>query len=198
MIGYSVSENVYFAPSDWLPIGESCFKELRENCEPTVFSLQQLLWNIAHDSRSSADVLKRVMPMLQHIIDEEIELRSSLRNFGVQHWEEIRSLSENGQKGDTKKRRQQITVDESEMECDECRTSLFFSRTEYQTQSKSPVTWCLSHALQKIKERPRTTQHVKVYYAHDLKELREAIQHLKDHVRAKSVREGTSQRSVTV
>lgn len=197
MIGYSVSENVFFAPPEWLPIGESCFKELRENCEPTVFSLQQLWWNIAHDSRSSVDVLKRVLPMLQRSIDEEIELCSSLRNFGVQQWEKIHRPAENGHKTEGKRRRQPA-VDDGDMECDECLMSLFFSRAEYQTQSKPPVTWCLTHALEKIKERPRITQNVKILQVHDQSELREAMQHMKDQIRAKTVRGGNLQRTVTV
>lgn len=194
-----MSESVYFAPPDWLPIGDSCFKELRINHEPTVFSLQQLLWNIAHDSRSTVNVLKRVLPILQPGIDEEVQLRSSLRNFGVQHWEKLPRSIETNQRGDGKKRRQPSTADEGDMECEVCLASLFFSRAECHSQAETPVTWCLLHALQKIKERPRITQHVRAFYVHEEEELRQTLQQLQDSIKTKSLRRtAVHQRSSTL
>lgn len=190
---------MYFAPLDWLPIGDSCFKELRINNEPTVFSLQQLLWNIAHDHRSTVNVLKHVLPILQPGIEEEIQLRTSLRNFGVQKWEKLPRATESNQRGDGKKRRQQSTADEGDMECDVCQTSLFFSRAENCAKVDTPVTWCLMHALQKIKDHPRVTQHIRVLYLHEQEELRETVQRLQDCIKTKSLRRtATHQRSSTL
>lgn len=185
--GYSVSESVCFAPMDWLPIGDACFKELRINNEPTVFSLQQLLWSIAHDSRSTVNVLKRVLPILKPDIDEEIQLRSSLRDFGVQQWRKLPVTSEPSSK-DGKKRRQTSVTDDGEMECEICQASLFFSRAECHSKADSPVTWCLMHALKKIKDHPRVTQHIRVFYVHDEAELRKTVQSLQDHIKSKALR----------
>jgi protein Jumonji len=193
---------VYFAPLEWLPIGDACFKELRENCEPTVFSLHQLLWNIVHDSRSTANVLKSVVPLLQPAIQDELRLRSSLRNFGVQQWQKIQRSDDPNQRtaGDNRKRRRQsISQDEGEMECDLCRTSLFFSRVEYHPNKSELVTWCLLHALKKVKERSRLSQAIKVFYAHEDEELRQSLNDSQDNIRSKTVRRTVShQRSSTL
>lgn len=58
--GYLVSESVYFAQSSWLTTAEQAFKDIQESCEPSMFSLEKLLFSIATDSRSSVDVLKQV------------------------------------------------------------------------------------------------------------------------------------------
>lgn len=193
--GYTVSESVYFAPLSWLPIGDACFKELRVNCEPSVFSFQQLLWNIAKDSRSAADVLKWVFPLLQRDVEEELQLRSSLKDFGVHRFEKMSDSteangSENGNSSNKKRRRQSSSDVEGEMECEICRASLFFSRAEHHTarDADEPTIWCLSHALQKIKDRPRLTQNVRVKLVHDDDELRQSLQRFRDQGRNKPVR----------
>ena len=184
---------------DWLPIGDDCFKELRLNNEPTVFSLHQLLWNIAHDSRSTVKVLNKIIPILQPGIDEEIQLRSSLKNFGVQKWEKLSRATETNQRGEGKKRRQLSITDEGDMECEECQASLFFSRAENHAKTDSPVTWCLMHALHNIKAHPRVTQHIRVFYVHEEDELRETLQRIQDSVRTKPLRRTvTHQRSSTL
>lgn len=171
----------------WLPIGDACFKELRINNEPTVFSLQQLLWSIAHDSRSTVNVLKRVLPILTPDIEEEIQLRFNLRNFGVQQWRKLPLASEPSPK-DGKKRRQPSVTDDDDMECEICQASLFFSRAEYHAKADSPVTWCLMHALQKINDHPRVTQHIRVFYVHEEAELRKTVHSLQNHIKTKALR----------
>ena len=191
-----MSESVYFAPLEWLPIGDACFKELRENSEPTVFSFYELLWNIVHDSRSTENVLKSVVPLLQPAIQDELRLRSSLRNFGVQQWQKIQRPDDSNQRtaGDNRKRRRQsISQDEGEMECDLCRTSLFFSRVEYHPNKSDSVTWCLLHALKKVKERSKLSQLVKVFYVHEDEELRQNLTNSQDNARSKTVRKTVTQ-----
>jgi hypothetical protein len=200
MTGYTVSESVYFAPVNWLPIGEACFKESQASCEPTVFSMHQLLWSIANDSRSSVDVLKRICPMLQRSIDDELQFRSSLRNFGVNQWDKITATE---QRSESKKRRRTSTLaasnnDDTDMECDECRVSLFFSRVECKLPGDSTVVWCLQHALEKIKEKPRHTQHASVFFTYDKDELRQCLQRVQETIRIKGHRRtGGHQRNVT-
>ena len=177
-----MSESVYFAPLDWLSIGDTCFKELRLNCEPTVFAMQQLLWDIAHDSRSHIDVLKRILPILERAIDEEIELRKSLRDFGVNRWQQ---QSQHQTTDGAKKRRQTSAVnsDDEDIECEVCRTTFFFSRVECQSH-----VWCLLHALGKIKERSRLSQQANVIFDHDDDQLSQALRHVQDAIRIKSAR----------
>jgi len=188
--GYTVSESVYFAPPEWLPIGDACFKELRVNCEPAVFSLHQLLWNIARDSRTTTDVLKRVLPLLQTEIEEELEVRRRLKEFGVNRWEKLASPVEAESASNNKKRRPPSTVNEEDEECELCRSSLFFSRVELHSPKDvdDPTIWCLTHALEKIKERSKLIQQIQVRYAHEEDELKQLLQTMRDQIKTKTVR----------
>ena len=193
ILGYTVSESVYFAPLDWLAIGDTCFKELRLNCEPTVFAMQQLLWNIAHDNRSHVDVLKRILPIFQRAIDEELEVRKSLRNFGVNRWQQ---QSQRQTTDGAKKRRQTSASnsDDEDIECEVCRATLCFSRVECQAR-----VWCLLHALEKIKERSRLAQQATVIFDHDDDELSQALRRVQDTIRMKSARRmAAHQRNATL
>ncbi|GLH11559.1 Lysine-specific demethylase lid, partial [Gryllus bimaculatus] len=57
--GYLVSESVYFAQPHWLSRAEEVFKDIQDSCEPSMFSLERLLFSIASDARSHIDVLKQ-------------------------------------------------------------------------------------------------------------------------------------------
>ena len=65
--GYLVSESVYFAQPSWLNTAEQVFKDIRDSCEPSMFSLERLLFSIATDGRTHVEVLKQVSisPILQ-------------------------------------------------------------------------------------------------------------------------------------
>ena len=153
--------------------------------------MQQLLWSIANDSRSSGETLRQVLPVLQRFIEEETQLRANLRDFGVQHWNKM-----NEQRNECKKKKPTISApaaaDDEDMECDVCRVSLFFSKVECRTSGDSVASWCLQHALQKIKDRPRHTQNVKVFYDYDEDQLRKCLTQTQDAIRSKSQRK-TSQ-----
>ena len=96
--------------------------------------------------------------MLQRSIEDELQFRSSLRNFGVNQWDKITATE---QRSESKKRRRTSALaagnnDDTDTECDECRVSLFFSRVECKLPGDSTVVWCLQHALEKIKDFPGT------------------------------------------
>lgn len=145
-----------------------------------------------------------MLPLLQPAIDSELKLRASLRNFGVHQWQKLQrpDSANKSTAGENKKRRLPSISqeDEGEMECDLCRTSLFFSRVEHHPNKSDPVTWCLLHALQKIKERSRLSQVIKIFYVHEDEELRKSLSNTQqDNVRSKTVRRAvTHQRSSTL
>ena len=199
--GYTVSESVYFAPLSWLEIGDSCFKESQASCEPTVFSMHQLLWSIANDSRTQTGVFKQILPMLRQSVEDELASRARLRDYGVNQWNKV--VAADGKNDVKSKRRRSSTLaansDDADTECDECRVSLFFSRVECKLAADSTLTWCLQHALQKIKEKPRLTQHSKVFYAYENDQLRQSVQHVSDCINVKSHRKTAGhQRSCTL
>lgn len=67
-------------------------KELKESCEPSSFSLEQLLISAAKDPHLSPNVLEHVNKHLNDIVSEELSFRRALtdlkvpvRYFGIIH-----------------------------------------------------------------------------------------------------------------
>lgn len=119
--GYVVSESVYFAPQDWLKTAEHAFSELRESCEPSMFSLDRLLLSIATDLRSNVEVLKQILPSLQKLCDKEKTARKKLRELGLIAMEKLPLPDAPS----SKKRRK--LQDGNDYECEICRKNLFIS-----------------------------------------------------------------------
>lgn len=115
--GYVVSESVYFAPPHWLGSAEKAFDELRNSCEPSMFSLDRLLLSIVADVRSSAEVLRMVLPAVEALCARERSGRGAVRKTGVAASERV-PLPEVVRK---KKKLQ----DDDDYECEVCRKNLF-------------------------------------------------------------------------
>lgn len=47
------------------------FQDIQESCEPTMFSLEQLLFAIANDQRSKDATVTKILPMLQEVYESE-------------------------------------------------------------------------------------------------------------------------------
>lgn len=120
--GYVVSESVYFAPSHWLKTAELAFNELRENCEPSMFSLDRLLLSIATDVRSHAEVLKHIIPAVQKLYDKEKIVRKKLLELGVVVFERLPLPDAPGAR-----KRKKLQEDGGDYECELCRKNLFVS-----------------------------------------------------------------------
>ena len=54
-------------------------QDIRESCEPTMFSVEQLVFAIANDQRSNHDTLVQVLPMISDIYDKEKEQREVIK-----------------------------------------------------------------------------------------------------------------------
>lgn len=39
---------------------KTCFQDIQDSCEPSIFSFERLLFNIINDTRSHIDILKQV------------------------------------------------------------------------------------------------------------------------------------------
>lgn len=120
--GYVVSESVYFAPPSWLKTGRTVFNELRNSCEPPMFSFDRLLLSIVNDSRTNVEVLKQIIPVVDELCDSEKKARDKIRNLGVTATEKL--ASPNTCKIRKKKKFQS---DDGEYECEICRMNLFVS-----------------------------------------------------------------------
>lgn len=122
--GYVVSESVYFAPSYWLRSAQHVFDELRNNCEPSMFSVDRLLLSITSDTRSSVDVLKHLIPAIRELCDRERRLREKLSELGLKLTEKLPPPEVPAVRKRRKLLQQENTGD---YECEICRTNLFIS-----------------------------------------------------------------------
>lgn len=55
------------------------FQDIQESCEPTMFSLDQLIFAMAADQRCNLDTLSQVEPMIRSVLDKEIKLRNNIK-----------------------------------------------------------------------------------------------------------------------
>lgn len=120
--GYVVSESVYFAPPNWLLTARRVFNHIKDSCEPSMFSLERLLLNIASDNRANSEVLKQILPDIQNIVEHEKTLRNKLESLGLTATEKLPLPDVNNSR---KKRK--LQEDDGEYECEICRTNLYIS-----------------------------------------------------------------------
>ncbi|XP_073956806.1 jumonji, AT rich interactive domain 2 isoform X2 [Choristoneura fumiferana] len=132
--GFAVSESVYFASSSWLDNVYQLFKELRNSCEPTMFSLEQLLVSGGGDRVAPRRVLPAVLATL---VGEEMEHRRNLERRGLQLVVQISEPDEESQS--------QAWTARNQDECEFCRSTLYFSKVIGLTGKKSLV--CPEHAI---------------------------------------------------
>lgn len=52
---------------------------MHESCEPAMFSLEQLLFAVAIDQRSSNDLLTQILPLLTDVYEKEKSVRKDLK-----------------------------------------------------------------------------------------------------------------------
>lgn len=58
------------------------FQDIQESCEPTMFSIEQLLFAIANDQRTKDETILKVLPMLSEAYEAEKINRQALKvNF---------------------------------------------------------------------------------------------------------------------
>ncbi|CAH1647369.1 unnamed protein product [Spodoptera littoralis] len=137
--GYSESESIYFAPLSWLNTAYDVFKEARENCEPTMFSLEELLLRIGKASCVDMATLKVAQPIFDKVLRDEITKRLILQERGIKivHQPDIPKPKNTGRR----RRRNRTFIQE---ECEYCRATLFFSKVVGLVRNSY---LCLEHAL---------------------------------------------------
>ncbi|KAG8224132.1 hypothetical protein J437_LFUL001826, partial [Ladona fulva] len=121
--GYLVSESVYFSQPGWLSTAEEVFKDIKESCEPSMFSLKRFLIRIATDPKSHVDVLKQVLPMIFRIREDELEKRKQLSLLGLKSSERLpQQPVKRNRKGP-----RSTQDDDGDYECEICRANLYVS-----------------------------------------------------------------------
>lgn len=132
--GYVVSESVYIAPPWWLHNAENVFEELRNNCEPSMFSFDRLLISIALDTRSNIEVLKQIQPVLNTLCEREKSSRERIKQIGITASEKLPMPDAPGVR-----KRKKLQGGEGDFECEVCRTNLFVTLVSYYIINKLSV-----------------------------------------------------------
>ncbi|KFM64577.1 Protein Jumonji, partial [Stegodyphus mimosarum] len=168
--GYCVSESVYFAPTPWLDLATKAFQDIRNSCEPPAFSLERLLFSIANDQKTQPETLEKILPMVKEIRSKELSLRSQLNDLGLKQCERIPLLEMKD-----KKKKSRGIEDESEQECEICRSHCYVSMVVY---SQEDCIYCLPHALEHIPK--KNLKSSKLMYTYDEKDLDELIKKIEE------------------
>jgi len=164
--GYTVSESVYFAHQQWLANAESAFKEIRESCEPAVFSLERLLFSMTSDNRTQPEVLQMIHPVIERIRQNELSLRKVLYDLGLKSSERL----PHSDARDGKRRRTRNPDEADDYECDVCRANCYLSVV---VRPEQEVVYCLNHAIQHLQKKKRDLKYFKLLYTYDQAELNE-------------------------
>ncbi|XP_058457519.1 titin [Malaya genurostris] len=180
--GYAVSESVYFASSSWLDTAKEDFRDIQESCEPTMFSVEQLVFSIANDQRSSHDTLKQVLPMIRDIYEKEKLQRQTLKDHGVNKSEKIESKKK--------------TASLEEFECDICRANLYLSLIRVKIVSEDEALededriYCLKHAIKFLSDSRLPAKFCNLAYTYSLDDVEELLRKLQDRIANKKTSKG--------
>ncbi|XP_053683705.1 titin [Sabethes cyaneus] len=172
--GYAVSESVYFASTSWLDTAKEDFRDIQESCEPTMFSVEQLVFSIANDQRSNHDTLVQVLPMISDIYEKEKQQRQTVKDHGVTKSEKIESKKK--------------TASLEEFECDICRANLYLSLirvkiiSEDESVDDEDRIYCLKHGIKFLSDNRLPAKFCQLAYTYSLEDIEELLRKLQDRV----------------
>lgn len=173
--GYAVSESVYFASSSWLGTAKEDFRDIQESCEPTMFSVEQLVFAVANDQRSNPDTLAQIVPMINDIYEKEKQQRQTIKDHGVNKTEKIESKKK--------------TASLEEFECDICRANLYLSLVRVkitgddgETLDEDERIYCLKHAIKFLSDSRLPAKFCKLAYTYSLEDIEELLRKLHDKI----------------
>ncbi|CAL1284518.1 unnamed protein product [Larinioides sclopetarius] len=179
--GYCVSESVYFAPTQWLDLAVKAFQHIKNSCESPAFSLERLLFSIGNDPKpplkTHLKTLEKVLPMIENIRYQELQLRAQLNELGLKQFERL-PLAE---VRDKKKRSRDI--EEAEQECEICHTLCYVSMV---VNPQEETVYCLPHAIEHIPKKNFKSCRLKYTYNESdinelLKKIRDLVSQLPNH-----------------
>uniref|UniRef100_A0A182PP47 ARID domain-containing protein n=1 Tax=Anopheles epiroticus TaxID=199890 RepID=A0A182PP47_9DIPT len=188
--GYAVSESVYFATNSWLDTAKEDFRDIQESCEPTMFSVEQLLFAIANDQRSNHDTLVQAYPMIVDIYEKEKLHRQTLKEQGVTKTERIES------------KKKSASLDE--FECERCRANLYLSLVKVKvtrtdddddedgeddnvSMDEEERIYCLKHAVKHLIDGGLQQKHCRLAYTYSLDDIEELLKKLQDRIANKKL-----------
>lgn len=166
--GYSVSETVHFATTQWTSMGFETAKEMKRRHIAKPFSMEKLLYQIAQAEakKENGPTLSTISALLDELRDTELRQRRQLFEAGLHS--SARYGSHDGAGADGKKKpRKWLQLETSERRCQVCQHLCYLSMV---VQENENVVFCLECALRHV-EKQKSCRGLKLMYRYDEEQI---------------------------
>ncbi|KAG8442363.1 hypothetical protein GDO86_011236 [Hymenochirus boettgeri] len=164
--GYSVSETVHFATTQWTSMGFKNAKEMKRRHIAKPFSMEKLLYQIAtaEAKKENSPTLDVISALLRELRDTELRQRQELFEAGLHSSARYGSLDTSFPALDGKKKsRKWLQFETSERRCQICQHLCYLSMV---VQENENVVFCLECALRHV-EKQKSCRGLKLMYRYD-------------------------------
>ncbi|XP_064409508.1 protein Jumonji isoform X1 [Latimeria chalumnae] len=172
--GYSVSETVHFATTQWTSMGYEAAKDLKRRCIAKPFSMEKLLYQIAmaEVKRENGQTLSTIASLLEELRNIELKQRQQLFEAGL-HSSARYGSHDNNQAGmdGKKKPRKWLPIETSERRCQMCQHLCYLSMV---VQENENVVFCLECALRHV-EKQKSCRGLKLMYRYDEEQINSLV-----------------------
>ncbi|XP_059879591.1 protein Jumonji isoform X2 [Delphinus delphis] len=168
--GYSVSETVHFATTQWTSMGFETAKEMKRRHIAKPFSMEKLLYQIAQAEakKENGPTLSTISALLDELRDTELRQRRQLFEAGLHSSARYGSHEGSSAAPDGKKKpRKWLQLETSERRCQICQHLCYLSMV---VQENENVVFCLECALRHV-EKQKSCRGLKLMYRYDEEQI---------------------------
>ncbi|XP_053322822.1 protein Jumonji [Spea bombifrons] len=168
--GYSVSETVHFATTQWTSMGFKTAKEMKRRHIAKPFSMEKLLYQIAtaEAKKENSPTLGIISSLLGELRDTELRQRQELFKAGLLSSARYGSHDTSTSTLDGKKKpRKWLQFETSERRCQICQHLCYLSMV---VQENENVVFCLECALRHV-EKQKSCRGLKLMYRYDEEQI---------------------------
>ncbi|XP_053570736.1 LOW QUALITY PROTEIN: protein Jumonji [Bombina bombina] len=168
--GYSVSETVHFATTQWTSMGFKTAKEMKRRHIAKPFSMEKLLYQIAtaEAKKENSPSLSVISTLLGELRDTELRQRQQLFEAGLHSSARYGSHDTNSLSLDGRKKpRKWLQFETSERRCQICQHLCYLSMV---VQENENVVFCLECALRHV-EKQKSCRGLKLMYRYDEEQI---------------------------
>ncbi|KAE8597988.1 hypothetical protein XENTR_v10016669 [Xenopus tropicalis] len=172
--GYSVSETVHFATTQWTSMGFKTAKEMKRRHIAKPFSMEKLLYQIAtaEAKKENSPTLSVISTLLRELRDTELRQRQQLFEAGLHSSARYGSHDIGSSSLDGKKRpRKWLQLETSERRCQICQHLCYLSMV---VQENENVVFCLECALRHV-EKQKSCRGLKLMYRYDEEQIKSLV-----------------------
>ncbi|XP_061109747.1 protein Jumonji isoform X1 [Conger conger] len=173
--GYSVSETVHFATTQWMNLGYEAAKDLKWRHIAKPFSMEKLLYQIAtaESKRENGHILSTISSLLKDLRDMEMRQRQELYQAGLMSSARYgaHDTSQPPGEGRKKPQRKWLALESSERRCQICQHLCYLSMV---VQENENVVFCLECALRYV-EKHKSCRGLKMMYRYDEEQINSLV-----------------------